>query len=81
MASSIALNKFMQTIIKSDEEKDDTSHDLKSDSAYNPNSKEPSLKTANLFKRQIEDEKKYIRSNNNNANNASTKSIYVKKGS
>ena len=31
MASSIALNKFMQSIIKSDEEKDDSGHDSKAD--------------------------------------------------
>jgi hypothetical protein len=47
MASSIALNKFMQSIIKSDEEKDDSGHELKTDSTYFPKSKDISSKNAN----------------------------------
>jgi|LauGreDrversion4_2_1035121.scaffolds.fasta_scaffold97827_3 hypothetical protein len=47
MASSIALNKFMQSIIKSDEEKDDSGQELKADSTYFPKSKEASSKNPN----------------------------------
>ena len=87
MTSSSALNKFMRSIIKSDEEKEEQSlesYSKKESTQTNVGKfKETNSKAARGSRQNDgEEEKKYTRANNNNQNNANaaTKSIYVKKG-